>query len=204
MSDKSIHLSLYGLTISLLIFTGCATYQPRPIEDLAVLERAQTKSKENVRLVATVLSAEDSEQAFAVPLYAKGIQPIWLKIENDTDQAVWFLPTSVDADYFAPLEVAYMHHTTLSRSFNDQMDQYFHEKAMGRYIAPYSVGSGFVFTNLHRGTKIFNVDLVANGDTPVRSFTFFIPVPGFIPDYKDVKFETLYPRAKLLTTMKKG
>ncbi len=196
-SDRRRHLWLYGLTISLLIVAGCATYQPRPIEDLAVMERAHTKTIDDVRIRASVLSTEESELAFDIPLYARGIQPVWLKIENNTDQPVWFLPTSVDANYFAPLEVAYMHRATFSRSFNTQMDQYLYEKAMGRYIAPRSVKSGFVFTNLHQGTKSFNVDVTAV-DPPVRTFTFFIPVPGFRPDYKDVKFETLYSENEII------
>ena len=52
-----------------------------------------------------------------------------------------------------------MHHTNLGREYNDQMDQSFHEQAMGRYIGPKDAKSGFLFTNLHEETKIFNVDI---------------------------------------------
>jgi hypothetical protein len=143
-----------------------------------------------------VLSAEESEAVFGVPLYKKGIQPIWLEIENRDEEPVWFLPVGLDPDYFAPLEVAYMHRFTFSKKANQQMEKYLNQQGMGQYIAPGSVRSGFVFTNLAMGSKAFNVDLVGE-DHQVRTFTFFIPVPGLRVSHHDVDWRNLYSKDEL-------
>ena len=77
------------------------------MDQVPFTERAQTQQEGKVRVTAAVLSAEESQEIFDVPLYKRGVQPIWLEIENKKKEPVWFLPTSVDRDYFSPLEVAF-------------------------------------------------------------------------------------------------
>jgi hypothetical protein len=144
------------------------------------------------------LSAEESEAVFGVPLYKKGIQPIWLEIENKDDEPTWFLPFSVDPDYFSPLEVTYPYHRTFDKAYNDQIDQYFLKNSMRLFLPPGTTRSGFVFTNLHLGTKSFNVDLVGEDNEP-NVFTFFIPVPGLRADHEDVDFDNLYSANEMVS-----
>jgi hypothetical protein len=59
------------------------------------------------------------------------------------------------------------------------------------------VESGFVFTTLDEGTKGFNVELLGQ-DQQLRTFTFFIPVPGLRPDHRTVDFASLYPADELV------
>ena len=198
---------IYSLLLLLMIpvsISGCATtYSPRPLEEVPFQERSQTKIEGGVRVTAVVLSAEESEEVFGVHLYKEGIQPIWLEIENRVKEPVWFLPESVDPDYFAPLEAAYMNHFTYSETANKQMDRYFYERGMGLYIAPESIRSGFVFTNLEEGTKTFNVDLVTE-DHRARTLTFFIPVPGLKVDHSQVDWENLYPEDAIVSYDEEG
>jgi hypothetical protein len=154
------------------------------------------KSDGDFRVTAAVLSAEETEAVFTVPLYRKGIQPIWMEIVNNDDKPASFLPFSVDPDYFAPLEVTYPYHRTFQNEYNSQLDQYFMANDIGLFIAPGTTRSGFVFTNLDLGTKIFNVDLVGE-DNQLTTFTFFIPVPGLRVDHQDVEFEKLYAAEQL-------
>ena len=71
----------------------------------------------NLRVTAAVLSAEESEAVFGVSLYKRGIQPVWLEIENKDEEPTWFLPFSVDPDYFSPLEVTYPLHRTFDSRY---------------------------------------------------------------------------------------
>ncbi|NIS78927.1 MAG: hypothetical protein GTO14_01595 [Anaerolineales bacterium] len=162
------------------------------------MERAQTQVENNVRVTAAVLSAEESKAMFGLPLYKKAIQPIWLEIENNDEERVWFSPVGVDPKYFPPLEVAYMNRFRFSKEANQQMEQYFNEQAMGLYIEPGRVRSGFVFTNLDVGTKSFNVDLVGE-DHQVRTFTFLISVPGFRASHHEVDWHTLYSKDEMVS-----
>jgi hypothetical protein len=109
-----------------------------------------------------------------------------------------FCLSGVDPDYFAPLEVAYMHRSGHSKKAKRKMSSYFHDHAIGLYVAPGTTRSGFVFTHLDEGTKGFNVDLIAR-DRTGRTFTFFIQVPGLKIDHHEIEFETLYPEEDVLS-----
>ena len=167
------------------------------MEETAFQTRAQTQSGGKVRVTTAVLSPEESRAVFDVPLYKKGIQPIWLEIENQDDKPIWFLPLSVDPDYYSTLEVTYPFHRAFDKMYNDQIDRYFLDQAMGLFLAPGSSRSGYVFTNLDLGTKSFNVDLIGD-DNMVKTFTFFIPVPGLRADHQDVDFDNLYSAAEVV------
>lgn len=195
---RSHPLWVGSVFFSLLTVAGCATFNPRPMEEVPFLERAQTQVENNVRVTAAVLSAEESKAMFGLPLYKKAIQPIWLEIENNDEERVWFSPVGVDPKYFPPLEVAYMNRFRFSKEANQQMEQYFNEQAMGLYIEPGRVRSGFVFTNLDVGTKSFNVDLVGE-DHQVRTFTFLISVPGFRASHHEVDWHTLYSKDEMVS-----
>jgi hypothetical protein len=196
-SRKVIQLTLF--ISGFLMILGCATtFAPLPLEDIRFMKRAQVQSDGNLRVTAAVLSAEETEAVFAVPLYRKGIQPIWLEIANHDDKPTWFLPVSVDPDYFAPLEVAYLYHRAFQKEYNSQLDQYFMANDIGLFVAPGTTRSGFVFTNLDLGTKMFNVDLVGEDNQPT-TFTFFISVPGLRVDHQDVEFEELYAAEQMVS-----
>jgi hypothetical protein len=81
--------------------------------------------------------------------------------------------------------------------YNDQIDRYFLDQAMGLFLAPGSSRSGYVFTNLDLGTKSFNVDLIGH-DNMVKTFTFFISVPGLRADHQDFDFDNLYSAAEVV------
>jgi hypothetical protein len=185
------------VVLSLTVY-GCASFNPRPIDQVPFKERAQTQSENNVRVTAAVLSAEESKAVFDLDLYKKGIQPIWIEIENNDEERVWFAPVGVDREYFSPLEVAYMHHRSFSKETNHRIDQYLHGQDIRSTIEPGRVKSGFVFTHLDLGTKIFNVDLVGE-DHQIRTFTFFISVPGLRVSYADVDFANLYSKDEIVS-----
>jgi hypothetical protein len=161
------------------------------LDESEFFARADTQTENDVRVSATVLSAGEAEAIFNRPLYQKGIQPVWLEIENRTEHRMWFAPVSVDRDYFAPLEAAYLFHSSFSGSTNDRMDRFFHQQGFRNPIDAGQVRSGFVFTNLELGTKAFTVDLIGE-DQQVRTFTFLIPVAGLQVDHREVEWSALY------------
>jgi len=186
------------LAVCFLTLHGCATFKPGPIDETIFRNRGQSKSDGVVQVTATILSREETREIFGLDLYKKNIQPIWLEIENNDDKRVWVPPFGVDPDYFAPFEVAYMHHFFFSKQTNTQMDRYFHEKTMVSYVPPGNIRSGFIFTNLDLGTKGFNVDLMGQ-DREIRTFTFFIPVPGFKVSHRDVDWDGLYSKDEIIS-----
>jgi hypothetical protein len=99
MRQRLFQPGLFILVFHLSIILGCATsFEPRPLMEVPFQKRAQTQTDANMRVTASVLSADESEAVFGFPLYKNGIQPIWLEIENKDDKPTWFLPFSVDPD----------------------------------------------------------------------------------------------------------
>jgi hypothetical protein len=191
------------LLICILIFCGCATFAPRPIEEVPFKERAETQYEDNVHVTAAVLSAEESEAVFGIPLYDRKIQPIWLEVKNDGEEPLWFLPVGLDPDYFSPLEVAYITGSKFSNKAYSQIERYFYDHSMKLYVGPGGVRSGFVFTYLDMGTKNFTIDIVGE-DHRVRTFTFFISVPGLRVDHQDVDWENLYSKNEIVSLHGEG
>ena len=161
----------------------------------AVLDRALTQAREDIRVSVSVPGQEETQAIFGLPLYERGIQPVWIEVENNSQERIRFAPTGLDHYYFSPLEVAYMHRKGFSKEARSDMDRFFHENAMPRQIPGGQTRSGYVFSHASPGTKSFNIDLY--GKTSDLSFTFFVQVPGFTPDHAYIDFESLYPQAEI-------
>ena len=191
------------LFLCFLAAPGCSSYKPEPMDEVGFMERAQTQQEGNVSVTAAVLSAKEARAAFDLKLYKKDIQPVWIEIENRDEEPFWFLPFGIDPDYFPPLEVAYMHHSWHWKKAKHKMDGYFFENSIGLYVGPGKTRSGFVFTHMDEGTKAFNVDLLKEDQT-LRTFTFFIQVPGLRIDHHEVDLASLYPEEKIVSYEEAG
>ena len=130
---KIIH-TLTACTLINILFWGCATYNSQPLNDKPFRERAISQTENGVRVSAAVLSAQETQSVFGLSLYKKGIQPIWLEIENNTGHRLWFAPVSIDRDYFSPLEVAYINYPGYSKTAKQNMDRFFYQHAMNKPI----------------------------------------------------------------------
>ncbi len=51
------------------VVSGCASFSPRPLDEIPFMERAETQTEGPLRVTAAVLSAEESEHASALDLY---------------------------------------------------------------------------------------------------------------------------------------
>ena len=179
----------------LLLVAGCsAGWNPIPLQEVEFLERSQTQEEDGVRVTAAVPSAREARSVFGVDLYGRGVQPVWIDIENNSESLVSFLPHGLDADYFTPLETASMHPGNKQR--ND-MERYFFSNTISVVIDVGERRQGFVFTHLDEGTKSFNVDIIPNDSDEGLHFTFFIPVPGLKVDHYEVDFDSLYAESEI-------
>jgi len=187
--------ALLIVVVAFLVACNTTPYQPASTSEDSLRQRAEVQTFEPLTVKAAVPSAAESESLFGVPLYDKGVQPVWLEITNRGDERVRFTLVSVDRDYFSPLEVSYTSRKGFSKEARAAMDKRFHSAGMTRFIFPGETVSGFVFTHLSPGTKSFNVDLF--GVDTIQNFAFFIQVPGFVPDHAEVNFEQLYAAGEI-------
>jgi len=181
------------LLVFLVILAGCSsTSQTYSDLEGSYLDRQQSQEKHGIRVTAAVPSADESKEIFGAPLYRKGVQPVWLEIENDREEIVSFLPVGLDPAYYTPIEAANM--DLKDDQFSDKrslVNKQFFKASMGSAVPPGEARSGFIFTQLDEGTKSFNVDVIS--ESGLVTFTFFIPVPGLKVDHYNVDWENLYP-----------
>jgi hypothetical protein len=164
-----------------VLAAGCASFQPVPMEDVGFLERAESKTEGDLTVTVSVLSQEEARLAFDSKLYKKKIQPVWVQVENNSQEHFWFLPRDLDAEYYSALEVAWKSHRMLAKSTNLEIDRFFDGQQMFFSVPSGSVSSGFVFTNRNRGAKWVSVTLMASDR--VENFGFLLAVPGFKADF---------------------
>ena len=203
--DWTSNVRAAGLLLFLLL-TGCAISPPLQTESLDYRARAETQIDGGVRVSAVVLSPQETQTSFAIPLANKGIQPVWIEIENQEDKEFYLMLLSIDPDYFSPSEVAWMFRSygesilddeeSLEEKGNldDKIDM-FMDKHIPVVVPPHSTVSGYVYTNLDPGGKAFGVELF--GENEARLFEFVQLVPGFKADFMRVDFDQLYPPNEL-------
>ena len=192
MMQGRVYKRIAFIILVLVLLASCSTapYEPAPMSEDSLRQRAEIQVFEPLTVKAAVPSAAESKALFGVPLYDHDIQPVWLEITNGGEEKVRFAMVSVDPDYFSPLEVSFTLRSGFSKTARAAMDERFHSSGISRFVEPGETISGFVFTHLSPGTKSFNVDLF--GLTTQQNFAFFIQVPGFTPDHATVDFEQLY------------
>ncbi len=191
-----LRICLTLLNVSALC-AGCGghAYVYEPVASTQIQDRAESQSDETVRVSAAVPGRDEADAIFGIALYDQGIQPVWLEIENKGPEQVRYSLVSTDRDYFSPLEVAYTNRSKFSDEARVEMERRLYRLAMPRYIDPGETRSGFVFTHADNGAKGFNVDVFSPGDS--FYFTFLLRVPGFVPDYANIDFESIYSSDEL-------
>jgi len=176
------------LAAAALLASGCATTTP-PTQSGTYLDRIETQVEGNVRVAAAVLSPWESNETFGLSLAGKGVQAVWMEIDNGEDHEVYLMLLGVDPDYFAPSEVAWRFRSTGSGSVEDKMDL-FVDRHVPVVVPPRSAVSGFVYTNLDPGIKAFTVELFGEGFS--ASFEFVQLVPGFEADFMQADIGRVY------------
>lgn len=180
------------LLVAILSVAGCASFRPAPpAEDAPFIERALTQSAEGVTVSVAVLSGDEAERAFGVPLEARGIQAVWLRMVNRSAFEYLFVPAGVDPDYFSPQEVVWASRSRFSAEGRREMSAYFDEQRARRYLPPGTTNEGFVHTRLDPVVKYVSVQLYRRGGS--LEFDFVLDVPGFEADFRRVDFEAVVP-----------
>lgn len=190
------------LVFSVLVASGCATFNPRPIDEIPFREHTQSQEREGLTISVSIPTRDETKQAFGVDLEKKQVQPIWVQIKNDTDKPFWFMLNSLDPMYYSAMEASYISHFRFRRSTNKKMDEHFERLAIDPLVPPHGSTVGFVFSKLKLGTKEVRVRLFGHGK--VIDFEFYVTVPGLRADWQQVDFNSLYPEDDIIDIEDEG
>ena len=172
-----------------LLLGGCASFNPRPSEEVGFEQRAVSKTDGGVKVSVVALSEDEASRATGVDLAHQGIQPVWIKIENREGVGYVVPPVVIDPNYFSPTESAWQVHGLLTPATNARIDAHFLELRLPLWVEPGETISGFVFTNLDQGVKYVSVECVGRGAVEVRRFTFLAKIPDLTTDYEGADYQ---------------
>ncbi len=150
--------------------------------------RTYAQRKRALRVTTAVPSAEETREIFGRNLYLRNIQPVWVQVENLSDDNLFLTPMALDPGYYTARETA---HRLWEGKEALPPNKTYERRSFDRLLLPpNSIQSGYIFTRVDEGTKSFNVDVVGSGD-PYR-MSFFVPVPGLKIDHYEVDIGNFY------------
>ena len=170
-------------------------FSPDPSDTSTFMVRAQQKSASGIKVDASALGESESRRFFGENLARRNIQPVWLSIENQTDDQLAFIPVATDPDYYSPYEVAYRFRGLMSFAANRARNEFFLSHQIASVLPAHSKTTGFVYGVLDAGIKYAHI--VIAGPKRVEIFDFALPVPG--PKFvgTDIGADTIYPGKKI-------
>ncbi|MGB8632318.1 MAG: LssY C-terminal domain-containing protein [Xanthobacteraceae bacterium] len=186
---------LFAVLAATTTFLNSFRFSPDPSGDASFIARAQQKSAPGIEVNISALGARESQQSFGEDLARHNIQPVWLSIENETDEPLVFLPITMDPDYYSAYEVSYKFHGVLSFAANHARDEFFLKRQITSILTPHSKTTGFVYGVLDAGVKYAHI-LIAGKDR-VEKFDFALPVPGPAFVGTNVRADNIYPGKKI-------
>jgi hypothetical protein len=167
-------------------------FTPAPTSQ-SIVSHGQSQEGPQARVTVSVLDAMESREFFGMPLAHRGIQPVYLRIENRSDTPLRLQLQRIDPNYYTPLEAAAAVHYSIGKRLtafgfigwlflplltliplklitayraNRRMNDFFQAHAFHlRPIKPGDVAEGFVFTPLDIGAKIVRVSLYSTGES---------------------------------------
>jgi LssY C-terminus len=190
-----IAIIVVGAAMMIVSVFDSFRFNPDSSGDADFIGRAVKKSSGGIEVSASALGAKESRRSFGENLAGRGIQPVWLSIENNTDDPLVYLPIAMDPDYYSPYEVSYRFHGAFSYAANIARDGFFLQHQISTVLPPHSRTTGFVYGTIDAGMKYAHI-LVAAKDRLER-FDLALPIPG--PAYvgADVRSADLYPDQKI-------
>lgn len=167
-------------TVLTMIVVNSLRFNPDPSRDQDFIARAQQKSVPGIKVKASALGGSESRRSFGENLGKYGIQPIWLEIENETDDQLVYLQIATDPDYYSPYEVSYRFHGIFSPAANLARDAFFLKRQIPSVVQPHSHSTGFVYGEADSGIKYARFVIVGSNRLETFDFALSVPGPAFV------------------------
>jgi hypothetical protein len=195
--DRVVNRRLAAIVIAFAL-CGCAATTLPNAGGISYKSRAVNRSEDGLHVSASVLSDEESAAVYGVPLASKGIQPVWIEVQNNDTATYFLMSPGLDPNFFPASEAAEAFGGSHVQGGTVELDRRFRALAFRNPIRPGQTVSGYVLTNLSEGAKLVQLDLVAS--EKARTFSFLMVVPGFYADYhvSAVFRRDIYPPEKIV------
>jgi hypothetical protein len=179
-----------------VLLVGCASgrsaepghEKPLPFQ----LERVQEQERNGVTVHLVIPTEEEVAAQFGAGFAVHGIQPIWLRITNDSDTDLWFLPIAIDPDYYSADEAALVAGAKLPAERAAALKDGLRGKALPLFHPAGMTSEGYVYASHVRGGRFVDVRLTGRRSSVRLRFAVLLPTEGF--DYEKSPLRELYAR----------
>lgn len=154
------------------------------------ISRIQTVTSDGIEVSLRIPPDDEAARTFGVTLADHGIQPIWMRLQNDSDTDYWLLPIAIDPDYFSADEVAFVTSGTVPRAERDAARERFRKLAVPFFLKAGSVNEGYLYASHVRGGRFVDLRLSGRGKAVRMRFAVLLPTQGF--DYEHSALRELY------------
>jgi len=183
-----------ALLLIAVLLAGCAAgpAQPPSAETAQPLKlgRIQSLEQHGVTVHIAIPSDDDASQFFGVNLAEHGLQPIWIRVENDTDVGYWLLPVAIDPDYYSADEAATVTGAHLPQDTVDRNRAVFRANALPFFSKPRSAHEGYLYATHARGGRFVDVRMSGHLHSVRMRFAVLLPTEGF--DYEKSALRQMY------------
>jgi len=156
------------------------------------LGRVQVQEQDGVTVHVAIPTDDEAARYFGVELATRGMQPIWLRIENRSNVDYWLLPIAIDRDYYSANEAALLAGEKLSDKGGSVPTDVFRTSAMPFFVRAGTTNEGYVYASYARGGRFVDVRLSGHKQTVRLRFAVLLPTQGF--DYELSPLRQLYAK----------
>ncbi|WP_439134581.1 LssY C-terminal domain-containing protein [Pseudomaricurvus sp.] len=170
---------------------GVPEYQPAADQNLPMqLGRIQTTEQHGVTVEVSIPTDDKASTFFGVPMAEHNLQPIWLKITNNSDADYWLLPNAIDPNYYSADEAARVTAEGLSSEDRINNTKLFRDHALPFHSSSGKVIEGYVYATYARGGRLIDVRLKGKSRGVRVRFAMLLPTEGF--DYEKSELRERY------------
>jgi hypothetical protein len=188
------------LLLVALFIVGCAAGPAQqPVDETGLpldLGRIQSLAQDGVTVQLAIPADNEAVRYFGVQLAEYDVQPIWIRIENQSDVDYWVLPIAIDPDYYSADEVALLTGDDLTQNLRDKNRVKFRDNALPFYSEAGSAIEGYVYATHARGGRLVDVRMKGNQRSIRMRFTVLLPTESF--DYEKSELKRLYAQLRAL------
>ena len=156
------------------------------------LARVQEQERDGVTVHLVIPTEEEVAAQFGAGFAEHGIQPIWLRITNDSDADLWFLPIAVDPDYYSADEAALVAGAKLPSERAADLKTGLRQAALPLFHPAGMTSEGYVYASHVRGGRFVDVRLTGQQISARLRFAVLLPTESF--DYESSPLREHYAR----------
>jgi hypothetical protein len=146
-----------------LALVACASsYEPKPLIPDVDLEEVQTRTIGDVTVSVAILTDDQARQHFGADLAKNGLQALYIKVRNTSENRLWFIRNTVDPDFYSPDEAAVLLKDGLSEDDFEMLRQHLRDEAIRIQHQPLTITEGFLYLPRVEGGRY--VDIRLGGD----------------------------------------